>query len=110
MLAGLPGNALGHFWLHHASGAFCNKTLQINTVDEVDGVDHIALGFGHFLPFPITHKTVDVDRMEGHFAAEMQGHHDHSSDPEKDDVETRYQNRSRVEDRHFVGFFRPSQR
>jgi myo-inositol-hexaphosphate 3-phosphohydrolase len=44
---------------------FSDQGLELDAVDQVDGVEHVALGLGHLLPFGIAHQAVDVDSRNG---------------------------------------------
>ena len=83
--------------LHHARGSFANQSFKVYSIDEVDWIEHITLGFGHFLSFSISHQAMDIHLLERHFVFQVKRHHDHARDPEKDDVEACDQYRSRVE-------------
>ena len=52
------------------------------------GVHDIALGLAHLLSFRITHKGVQIDIPEGRFLHEVQPHHHHAGNPEKQNVKT----------------------
>jgi hypothetical protein len=56
--------------------------------DEVQGIDHIALGLRHFGALLIADEGVDIDIVEGNLMHEMEAHHHHPGNPEEDDVET----------------------
>ena len=70
-------------------------------LDDVDGVDDVALGLGHLLAVGVADEAVDVDLSEGDGVGERAlaavGHgdvegevaaeHDHAGDPEEEDVE-----------------------
>ena len=56
---------LGEVRLHHAAGALFDQRLQIDAVDHIDGVQHVALGLGHLLAVAVAHQAVDVDLPEG---------------------------------------------
>ena len=55
--------------LQHAGGALCHQTLQIDTIYQVDRIQHIALGFGHLLAFAVAHETVYIHGFEGYLIA-----------------------------------------
>ena len=85
--AGRLGDGLGHLRLHHVAGTLLQQGIQLDAIDQVDGVQHVALGLGHFLALAVAHQAVHVDRLERYFAGELQGQHDHPRDPEEDNVE-----------------------
>ena len=115
-LAGPRINFLCHLGLHQAARPLGDQRIKRDTIDDIERVQHIALGFGHLLAICIPDKTMNVDRFEGHLRCavgmlhEMHGHHDHPGDPEKNDVETRYEHIGRVEQLQFRRLCRPSQR
>ena len=84
---GALGNLLFFLRLHQPLGALVDQSIQSDTVDHVQRVEHIALGFGHFLAVIIAHQTMHIDFLEGHLVGELQCHHDHPRHPEEDDVE-----------------------
>ncbi len=57
----------------------------------------------------ITHQSVNVDLPERDFTGELEPHHDHAGDPEKDDVEAGNQYAGRVERFQCSGVFGPAQ-
>ncbi len=87
LLAGHLVDLLGQVRLHHAPDALLHQGLQLDAVDQVDGVEHVALGLGHLVAVGVAHQAVDVDLAERHVAHELEPHHDHAGDPEEDDVE-----------------------
>ena len=78
-------------------------------VDDLQGVDHVALGLGHLGAALVAHQAVDVDVLERHLAGEVQAQHHHPGDPEEDDVEAGDQDRGRVEARQLGGPLGPAQ-
>mmetsp|Transcript_498 Transcript_498/g.824 ORF Transcript_498/g.824 Transcript_498/m.824 type:complete len:496 (+) Transcript_498:478-1965(+) len=60
-------------------------------LQRVDGVDHVALGLGHFLPRGVAHQAVHVDHLKGGLAGELDAHHHHAGHPEEQDVVPRLQ-------------------
>ena len=79
--------------LHQAGGALGDQGVGADAVDDVDGVEHVALRFRHLLAVAVAHQAGDVDVLERHVAGEVVGHHDHPGDPEEDDVEAGDQHR-----------------
>ena len=73
----------GQLGLHQAGGAFGDQRLQLDTINQVDGVEHITLGFGHFLPMCVTNQAVHIDGVKGRLTAKMQAHHDHAATQKK---------------------------
>ena len=65
-------------------------------VDQFQRVDDVAARFRHLLAALVAHQRVDVDGAERHLAHEMQPHHHHPGDPEKDDVEAGDQHVARI--------------
>ncbi len=109
-LAGFLFNFFGILRAHQAGGALAHQAVQVDTVNEVDGIQDIALGFRHFLPFTITDQAMDIDFSERNFTGEFQGHHDHACYPEENNVEGGYQHFSRMENFQFFCVFRPAER
>ena len=109
VLAGLLGDLLGQVRLHHALGALGDQGLQLDAVDQIDGVEHVALGLGHLVAVGVAHQAVDVDVPKGHVTHELEPHHDHPGDPEEDDVEAGDQDRGGVEGAQALGVLRPAQ-
>ncbi len=107
--AGGLGDLLRQARLHHAAGALGHQGLQLDAVDEIDGVEDVALGLGHLVAVGVAHQAVDVDLAEGHVAHELEAHHDHARHPEEDDVEAGDQDRGGVEGLQARGLFRPAQ-
>jgi hypothetical protein len=99
----------GQLRLHHAAGAFCDQALQVDAVDHVDGVEHVALRLRHLLTFGIADQAVDVDLVERHLVHELQPHHDHPGDPEEDDVEAGDQHVGRIELAQAIGLIGPAE-
>ena len=83
--------------LHHVGGALGDQRFQVDAVDQVDRVQHIALGLGHLGAVRVAHEAMDIDLAKRHVVHEFQAHHDHPGDPEEDDVEAGDQHRRRVE-------------
>src|ERR1700722_10088344 len=61
--------------------------IGAETVDEVERVDDVALRLRHLRALLIADEGVDVDVVERDLLHEMEAHHHHPRDPEKDDVE-----------------------
>ena len=75
--------------------------IGAEALDDLDGVDDVALGLGHLLAVGVADEGVDVDLLEGDGFGELAraaiGHrdvehevaaeHDHAGDPEEEDVE-----------------------
>ena len=71
--------------------ALVQQGFERNAVDQVHGVEYVALGLAHLLALRVQHQAVDVDVPERHAACEVGAHHDHPGDPEEDDVVARDQ-------------------
>ena len=65
-------------------------------LDDLQGVDDVAVGLAHLLALVVAHQGVDVDVPEGHVAHELQAHHHHARHPEEEDVEAGHEHRGRV--------------
>ena len=107
--AGGLGDLVRQVGLHHAAGALGDQGLQLDAVDEIDGVEDIALGLGHLVAVGVAHQAVDVNLAEGHIAHELEAHHDHAGHPEEDDVKARDQHRGGVEGLQAFGVLWPAQ-
>ena len=81
----------GLLGIHEACGALGHQGIDLNAIDEVDGVEGVALALAHLLAFAIANQGMDIDISEGHLSREVGGHHDHASHPEEDDVKARDQ-------------------
>ena len=121
------GNALGEFGagllldgrsqlgLHHAAGALLHQGFQIDTVDDIQRVQYVALGLGHLLALAVAHQTMHIDGLERNLRAavlmlhQMHGQHDHARHPEEDDVEAGHQHIGGVEGLQRLGLLRPAQ-
>ncbi len=102
---------LGLLRVHQAAGALLHQLLQADAVDQVDRVEHVALGLGHLLAFRVADQAVHVDILERNLAGDVLGHHHHARHPEEDDVEAGHQHRRRqVEVERGIGFLRPLRR
>ena len=99
-----------HVRLHQPAGAFLHQRLEVDAVDDVDGVQNVALGFRHFLAVGIAHQAMHVDLAKRHVVHEFQTHHDHACDPEKDDVEAGDQHGGRVKGLERIALSGPPQR
>ena len=109
LLAGRLFNGRCHLRLHQARGAFLDQGFQLDAVDQVDRVEHVALGLRHLLAVRVADQAVDVHFSERHVVHELEAHHDHAGNPEKDDVETRDQHAGRVVALQFGCLFGPAQ-
>ena len=65
--------------------------------NNIQRVQHVALGLGHLLSLGVAHQAVQVDRVEGHLVSELQRHHHHARNPEEQDVVAGLQHAGRVE-------------
>ena len=80
-------------------------------IQQFQGINAVAARFGHFLPFFIAHQAMDANGLEGNPPIhEMNAHHHHSGDPEKDDIRSRDQNIAGIVFRKLRRFFRPANR
>ena len=117
----MRGDAVGKFFarlcfyfcrflrLHHATGAFGDEVFEVDAVDDVEWVEHVAFGFGHFLSFAVAHQAVDIDFFERHRAVHaVQSHQDHARHPEEDDVKAGDEDVAGVEVAQVGGVVRPA--
>ena len=95
--------------LHHAAGTFGDQCFQINAVDQIQRINDVALGLGHFVAVLVADQAGDVHLFEWHFAGEFQAHHDHSGNPEENDVEAGDQYIGWIEGLECRSLFRPAQ-
>ena len=106
--AGLLGDLLGQLGLHHAAGALGHQGFEVDAVDDVQRVEHVALGLGHLLTLTIAHQAVHVDGLERNLPGQVGRQHDHPGDPEEDDVEASDQHVGGVEGLEVIGLLRPA--
>jgi hypothetical protein len=64
-LAGLLGDALGLLRVHQAAGALFDQRVNADAVDQVDRVEHVALGLRHLLAFAVADQAVHIDVLNG---------------------------------------------
>ena len=74
---------------------FLNEALDIDARDDVQGIERVAFALAHLLAFGIAHETVDVHVLKRDTVCKVLGHHNHSGNPEEDDVVTGHKNRAR---------------
>ncbi len=112
---GLLGDLLGQLGLHHAAGAFLQQGIEGDAIDDVQRVQHVALGLGHLLALAVTHQAVHVHGLERNLGRavlvldQVHGQHDHARNPEEDDVEAGDQHIGGVEFLEELGLLRPAQ-
>ena len=86
-LLGVLAHARRGLGLAQPGAALVEQRGQVDAVDQVHRVEHVAVGLAHLAALRVAHQAVDVDMAERHLAGEVRGHHDHPGDPEEDDVE-----------------------
>ena len=96
--------------LHEPGGAFLQQLFERDAIDDVERIDHVALGLGHLVAVLIADEPGDVDVAERHVTHELQSHHHHARDPEEDDVEAGDQDVSWVEALERGGGVGPTER
>ena len=101
-----PGRELR---LHEAAGQFFQQGVSPDTVQQIDGVQHIALGLGHLLSGRIADQARDIHLAERDLAGKFQPQHDHPRDPEKDDIKARHEHAGGVVFIQFRRLVRPAQ-
>ena len=89
---------------------FSIRRIEIDAVDDVQGVHDVALGLGHLLPLLVAHEGVDVDVVERDLLHEVEAHHHHARDPEEDDVEAGDEHAGGIEARELRASGRASPR
>ena len=115
LLLGTLADFLRQLRLHHVAGTFFQQLFQRDTIDHVQRVDNVTLGFGHLLAFVVADQAGHVDGMEWNLRLavfvfdEVHGHHDHAGNPEEDDVEAGDHHAGWVELTQRVGVFRPAE-
>jgi hypothetical protein len=60
-------------------------------LDDDQRIDDVVLRLGHLLARLVADQSVDIDSAERHLTHEVNAHHHHTGDPEKDDVEAGHQ-------------------
>jgi hypothetical protein len=116
LFAGGLVDFLRHLRLHEAGGAFFHQRVEVDAVDDVERIEHVALGLGHFLAFGVAYQAVHIHGLERYFGAagfvahKMHGHHDHARHPEENDVEAGDQHIGGMEGFQLGGVFWPAQR
>ena len=74
-------------FLHHIAGAFLYQGFEIDAVDDIEWIEHIAFGFGHFLSIGISDQAVNVHFLKWNLSIhKLNAKHNHAGDPEKYDV------------------------
>ena len=96
--------------VHQAGRALRDERFEIDAIDDVDRIEHVALALRHLLAFGVAHEAVHIDGVERHLAGEVRGHHHHPGDPEEDDVEARHEHGRRQERLQFLRLVRPAER
>jgi len=115
LFLGALADFLRQLRLHHVAGAFFQQLFQRNTVNHIQRVNDVTLGFGHLLAFVVADQTGHVDGMEWNLRLavfifdEVHGHHDHAGDPEEDNVEAGHHHAGWVELTQRVGVFWPAE-
>lgn len=69
-----------------AGSDFADEALEGGPFDDFEGVDNISSGFGHLISLGVADQGVEEYLLKGDLAGEPDGHHDHASDPEEEDV------------------------
>ena len=72
--------------------SICPIALQ-----QLQGIQGIAPGLAHLGARRVPDQPVDENGVKRHFSGVLDAQHDHSGDPEKQDVVTRFQHRGGVE-------------
>ena len=79
-------------------------------VDQMQGIDDVALRLRHLRALLVANEGVDVDDRERNVAHEVQAHHHHPGDPEEDDVKAGDQHVGRIIALDIPAIVRPAQR
>lgn len=83
------------------------QALEARAVDDVEGVDDVAERLAHLAAMRVAHHRVQKHLLERALARELQAHHDHARDPEKEDVVAGLEERGGVEAREVGGLLWP---
>ena len=110
LLASVLLNARRHLRLHQTTGALRHQLVQADTVDDIQRVQHVTLGFGHFMAILVAHQAMDVNLTKGDITHEFDAHHDHPRHPEENDVKASDQHAGGIEGLECSGLLRPAQR
>ena len=110
VLARVAGDAVGVLLVHQPVDALLDQPVEVDAVDDVQGVHDVALGLGHLLPALVADEGVDVDVAERDLLHEVEPHHQHARDPEEDDVEAGDEHAGRIEPLHLLGLVGPAER
>ena len=95
---------------HQPLGLLRQQVLEAGAADQVQRIEHVALGLGHFLALLVAHDRIDVHVAERQLAGEIGRHHDHAHDPEKNDVEAGDEYRARQKHFELARLLRPAER
>src|SRR5205085_8097436 len=79
-------------------------------VDQAERVDGIALGLGHLPALGVADETVEIERLPGPLAHELEALHRHARIPEEDDVEAGDEDVVRIMAAQFLGLLGPAER
>src|SRR5690606_17849357 len=71
--------------IHQTRCTLLDQIIKTDAVDEVYRVQHITLGFGHFLDLRIADQAVDIYVFKRDLARDVFSHHNHASHPEEND-------------------------
>ena len=81
------------------------STVLFNHLYRINGVPQ---RLRHLTALRVANQTVDVNRSERNITFEFQTHHDHTCNPEEDNIVTSYQVTSWVERFQCLSFIRPT--
>lgn len=71
--------------------------LQWNSLDDINGIDYIAKRFAHFSAMRISYHGVEEHFSEWQLTSKLEAKLHHPGNPEKQDVVSSFQERSRIE-------------
>ena len=100
--------------LHHIAGAFFQQGLNIDAVDHIQWVEHIAFGLGHFLALLVADQAGDIDGFKWYFGFaififdQVHAHHHHARYPEENNIKTSDQHIGGVEGFEAFGMLWPA--
>ena len=78
-------------------------------VDDIEGVEDVALDLAHLLAVLVLDEAVEVDGVEGDVVHVLDSHHDHAGDPEEEDVVAGFEDGAGVEVAEVFGLVGPAE-
>ncbi len=94
----------------NADGQRQAQGIRAVLLDQLERILHVALDLAHLDPAVGANQTIQIHRVERRALGELQAEHDHSRDPEEQDVVARLHDRRRVERAQISRIFGPAER